>query len=62
MLIGSKADLEGSEDNYAKLQTELAGEELIKLSSFTRIGLEEIKAAFLRLVENSEQQDGAQAE
>ncbi len=62
VVIGSKVDLEGSEENFATLQAELDGEELIKLSSFTRIGLEEIKAAFLRLVEKGEQQDGAQAE
>lgn len=51
VVIGSKADLEGTQENFDTLRSELKGEELIKLSSFTRKGLENVQSAFLRLVE-----------
>jgi GTPase len=50
VLIGSKADLEGTQESFEKLRSQLQGEELVKLSSFTRTGLEELQSAFLRLV------------
>ncbi|MCF7914377.1 MAG: hypothetical protein K9L66_04355, partial [Spirochaetaceae bacterium] len=46
--------LEGTQENYDKLQALLEEEQLIALSSFTRVGLEEVKTAFLRLVETQD--------
>ncbi len=54
VVIGSKIDLEGTQENYDKLQAYLEEEQLIALSSFTRIGLEEVKTAFLRVVETQD--------
>jgi len=56
IVIASKADLEGTRDNLSTLKEALP-EEVIELSSFTRIGLEEVKAAFLTLVELHEEKN-----
>ncbi len=60
VVIGSKADLENTKEGLEKLRNSLEDEEIVELSSFTRQGLEKVKAAFLRLVESRDKSDERQ--
>jgi len=51
LLIGTKTDLEGTDERLAELKSALPDEEITGMSSYNGDGMEELRKAFIRLTE-----------
>jgi GTP-binding protein len=51
LIIGTKTDLEGTEQKLADLKKALPAEEITGMSSYSGAGLEDLRKAFIRLTE-----------
>jgi GTP-binding protein len=57
LLVGTKTDLEGTEDRFAEFAAKYPEEEIMSISVFSGDGIKELGNAFLRLVFDKETQE-----